>query len=213
MKIPFTSTQFINVFKTYNETIGLTPFILSILALLVLFLIGKNKASSKIQMYFLSFLWAWTGIVYHWVFFATINPPAKIFGVLCVCQAFAFLIYGLRSKDQYFIFKKDSKTFIGITMIVYSLIIYPALGFLFGHIYPESPSFGAPCPSTIYTLGLLMLFARKVPVWLYLVPLLWVVIGFNAALSFSIYEDYGLLVSGIVFVCFRFIKQTGITNS
>lgn len=202
MKIPFTLEQFISVFKKYNEAIGPTPFILSIIALGLLFFVGKKNWSSRIPVFFLSFLWAWTGIVYHWFFFSTINPGAKIFGALCVLQAVGFLVYGLVTKEIYFKFRNNAATGIGILMILYAVLIYPTLGFLLGHIYPESPSFGAPCPSTIYTFGILMLSFRKIPAWLYIIPVLWALIGFNAALSFTIYEDYGLLLSGIIAVVF-----------
>jgi len=207
MKIPFDLTQFITVFRNYNESIGPTPFVLSFIALLLLLLIGKKKETTRLPLFFLSFIWAWTGIVYHWIFFSTINPLAKIFGIFFVIQAIAFLIYSLLLKDRFFELRKNCKSIVGIFMVMYAVVIYPALGFPFGHIYPDSPSFGAPCPSTIYTLGLLMLLAKKPPVWLYVIPLLWAVIGFNAALSFSIYEDYGLLLSGIIFLVYM-IKKT-----
>ncbi|WP_394339066.1 DUF6064 family protein [Methanosarcina sp. UBA289] len=31
-------------------------------------------------------IWLWMGIVYHWSFFASINPVAHIFGVLFVLR-------------------------------------------------------------------------------------------------------------------------------
>ncbi len=213
MKIPFTLEQFLNVFKMYNQAIGPTPLILSILALGILVCVGQKNWSSKIPVFFLSFLWAWTGIVYHGLFFSTINPGAKIFGIMCVLQAVGFFVYGAGTKEIYFKFENKAATVIGILLIMYAVVLYPTLGFLFGHRYPESPSFGAPCPSTIYTFGILLLSFRKVPAWLFIIPVLWALIGFNAALSFTIYEDYGLLVSGVIAVVSIFSRKNNAPSS
>ena len=54
-----------------------------------------------------------------------------------------------------------------------------------------------PCPTTIFTFGMLLLAARPKRLLLWL-PLLWSAIGFFAAVKFGIYEDVGLLVAAIV---------------
>jgi hypothetical protein len=77
------------------------------------------------------------------------------------------------------------------------MLIYPVLGYLLGHGYPSSPCFGvAPCPTTIFTFGLL-LWADRPPRYLVLLPLIWSIIGFFAAISLGIREDIGLLVAGL----------------
>ena len=83
-------------------------------------------------------------------------------------------------------------------MILYALIVYPFLGYFLGHRYPYSPTFGLPCPTTIFTFGILLTANRKVPVLVLIIPVIWSVIGFFAAISFGILEDTGLLVSGIL---------------
>jgi hypothetical protein len=81
--------------------------------------------------------------------------------------------------------------------ILYALLIYPYLGMKFGHLFPSAPSFGAPCPTTIFTFGVL-LWAIRLPRYIVIIPALWSVIGFTAALAMGIYEDTGLLVAGLV---------------
>ncbi|HIH96477.1 MAG TPA: hypothetical protein HA348_03170 [Thermoplasmata archaeon] len=84
-------------------------------------------------------------------------------------------------------------------MIIYDMVIYPVLGCLLGHGYPQSPCFGvAPCPTTIFTFGLLLLSDKKFPKYILLIPLIWSIIGFNAAISLSILEDIGLLIVGLL---------------
>jgi hypothetical protein len=61
-----------------------------------------------------------------------------------------------------------------------------------------APMFGlVPCPTTIFTFGMLLLAARPKRLLLWL-PLVWSVIGFFAAVKFGIREDVGLLIAGIV---------------
>lgn len=78
------------------------------------------------------------------------------------------------------------------------LLIYPLIGLSLGRVYPASPTFGLPCPTTIFTFGILLWIDRRVPVHLAMVPLLWAVIGTSAVFSFDIVEDAALAVAGAV---------------
>lgn len=87
----------------------------------------------------------------------------------------------------------------GAILIVYSLAIYEQLGVWFGHGWPRGPLFGiAPCPTTIFTIGLLMLTMRSPPAALMIAPLIWSVIGATAAILFGVPEDLGLLAAGLI---------------
>jgi hypothetical protein len=95
--------------------------------------------------------------------------------------------------------RADLPTIFGTTLIAYSLFIYPFLGMALGHRYPYAPAFGiAPCPTTIFTFGILLWADRRVPWYLLLVPLLWSLIGLSAAFNFGVWQDVGLGVAGIV---------------
>jgi hypothetical protein len=83
-------------------------------------------------------------------------------------------------------------------LILFSLIIYPLLGYLLGHIYPSSPTFGLPCPTTIFTFGMLLLNQKKCPIWILIIPLIWSIIGFTAVFQFRVLEDSGLLIAGLL---------------
>jgi hypothetical protein len=83
-------------------------------------------------------------------------------------------------------------------LILYALVAYPLLGVLLGHHYPATPTFGAPCPTTIFTFGVLLWCQRRVPAWLLIIPGLWALIGLSAAISLGVPEDVGLFVAGAV---------------
>jgi len=199
MKFPFTVEEFLNVFKSYNESIFPFQFIFYLIAFLIIYLVFKQyENKSKIISVFLSFFWLWIGIVYHLLFFTSINKAAYFFGGLFIIQGVLFGIYGIIKNSLTFEYQKIIYNYIGIIFIVYALIIYPILGYLFGHKYPYSPTFGLPCPTTIFTFGILLFVNKNIPILVLIIPLLWSIIGFGAALNLSIYEDYGLLIAGIL---------------
>jgi len=137
------------------------------------------------------------GIVYHLIFFSTINKAAYFFGAVFILQGIMFAGCGLIRKKLSFEYRKSSTNYAGIILLFYALIIYPVLGHILGHAYPYSPTFGLPCPTTIFTFGILLFVNKKLPFHLLIIPLLWSFVGFTAALNLTIYEDTGLLIAGL----------------
>lgn len=199
MQIPFTINQFLNVFKNYNQSVFPAQIIFYLIAIVCVYLIFKPiKQKGKIISAILSFFWIWIGIVYHIIFFSTINKAAYFFGILFIIQGMIFFIYGFIKNKIDFKFFKNISNYIGFFFIFYALIIYPIIGHLLGHQYPYSPTFGLPCPTTIFTFGVLLFVSKKIPFLVLIIPFLWSIIGFSAALNLSIYEDFGLLLAGIL---------------
>lgn len=199
MKTPFTVDQFLDVFKNYNETVWPMQVIFYLMGLVAIYLVFKpTSKSEKIISIMLAFLWLWMGIVYHLVFFTAINKAAYLFGGIFILQGVLFLFYGVFQNKLSFKFRSDLYGLTGIVLILFALVVYPVLGYLIGHVYPSSPTFGLPCPTTIYTFGLLLLSDKKCPVAILIIPFIWSVIGFMAAFNFGFVEDTGLLVAGLL---------------
>jgi hypothetical protein len=201
MRLPFTFEQFINVFHLYNLAVWPMQIVLNLAAagicvLLFMRFQQKNRAINIL----LSLLWFWMGIVYQILFFSSINPAAKIFGFFFIGQAILFwLVGGMLDKIEYAKPRWSIQRVIGGLMVLYSLIGYPLLGITFGHIYPDAPTFGNPCPTTIFTLGILC-FAVHLKWFIALIPFIWTLIGGSAAFKLGIREDLGLIISGIIIV-------------
>jgi hypothetical protein len=138
------------------------------------------------------------GIVYHLIFFTKINTAAYFFGAFFILQGIMFTGCGLIRKKISFGYTKSFNNYIGIIFFLYALIVYPILGHNLGHAYPYSPTFGLPCPTTIFTFGILLFANKKMPWHLLIIPLLWSIIGFTAALTLTINEDIGLLAAGVL---------------
>jgi hypothetical protein len=201
MKTPFNLEQFLAIFKNYNEAVFPIQFIFFLISVLVIYLtIKPNQKSDQIISSILSFFWLWMGIVYHLIFFTVINKAANLFGGLFIIQGILFLLFGVFQNKLAFHFQRDKYGITGLFLIAFALIIYPVSGFFLGHIYPSSPTFGLPCPTTIFTFGMLLLNVKRCPVIILIIPFIWSLIGFTAAFKFGIFEDTGLIIAGIVTV-------------
>jgi Family of unknown function (DUF6064) len=198
MTPPFTLEQFLKVFKSYNKAVFPMQIGFYLISLLVIYLAVKpNPKSDKIISVVLSFFWLWMGIVYHILFFSIINKAAYLFGTLFITQGILFLIFGVFQNKLSFQFQKDKYGVTGIFLIAFALIIYRVLGCFLAHVYPSSPSFGLPCPTTIFTFGILLLNQKRCPIGILIIPFIWSIIGFVAALQFGILEDTGLLLASL----------------
>ena len=206
MNFPFTAEEFLEVFEKYNTSVWPAQIIFYALALLTVVLTGMGgQLASKIVCFILGLLWLWMGVVYHIIFFTSINPMAFAFGGLFIAQGLIFTYSGLGGRIR---FKNawNWRNLLGISVTGYGLLIYPVLGSLLGHYYPKTPTLGVPCPTTIFTLGILFFTLDRLPRYVLIIPLLWSVVGFSAAMNLSIEEDFGLLVSGVLAFLFLFLS-------
>ncbi len=174
----------------------------------------ERKIQEGSSIPFSPIFWLWMGVVYHLIYFSSINPAAYGFGAAFIIQGVVFLWAG--SKLQYKL-KPGVRMYVGLLFIIFALLVYPYLSFYHGHVFPETPTFGLPCPTVIFTFGVL-LFLKEKPRWyIYLIPFLWSLLGFSAAVQLGIKEDFGLVIAGIsgtLFLLFgSFKKDTAIASA
>jgi hypothetical protein len=212
--IPFTVDQFLNVFEQYNVAVWPAQVFLYTIGIVAICLtVSRKKDFSRIVSLILSLFWIWMGIVYHLWFFSAINKAALIFAAFFVLQGVIFFIVGVLKHQLKF---RVSLTFYGIVggvFLLYALIVYPVLGYSLGHRYPAAPTFGLPCPTTIFTFGMLLWTSRRVPLYVLAIPLAWTFLGFWAAISFGMIEDLGLLVAGLIGSMLIIFRDTSIPQA
>ncbi len=197
MQLPFTADQFFDVFRRYNEAVWPMQWLLLILgmAAIIATAIGAPRFR-RVPAFVLAFLWLWMAVVYHWVFFQKINPAAALFGLLFLIQAL-ILLWSSRSRTGGIATTGVGATLAGAVMMLYALVIYPALGFVAGHRYPAAPTFGLPCPTTIFTLGLILFTRQQWSPVVLVVPALWAVVATSAALQLGMTEDLALPIAAL----------------
>jgi Family of unknown function (DUF6064) len=197
--IPFTVHQFLEVFERYNFAVWPTQLFLYALGILAICLALPRKANfSKSVSLILSLFWIWMGLAYHLWFFSDINRAALMFAALFVLQGIGFFIAGVWKYQLRFRSTFNLYGVVGSAFLVYALFVYPALGYWLGHRYPAAPTFGLPCPTTIFTFGMLLWTNQRVPLFLLPIPLAWSFIGVWAATSLGMTEDYSLLAAGVI---------------
>jgi hypothetical protein len=200
MNIPFTVEQFFTVFSQYNSAIWPIQIVAYIFGVITVYLAFQGKPTAGRSVFtVLGAFWIWMGVVYHLLFFSPINPAARIFGFAFIVQGILFLYFGaIRSKIA-IAFSNSVLPIVGAFFVLYGIALYPLLGFAFGHRYPSAPVFGvAPCPTTIFTFGVLLWARSVVPLFLIIIPLLWSFIGMSAAVNLRVPQDYGLVIAGVL---------------
>ena len=201
MQLPFTIEQFFGVFRLYNSTVWPAQVFLVLLAVLaIVFIALRRPWSGAAVSAILALLWVWIGAAYHLAFFARINPVAYGFGALSIAGGLLFAWHGVICRRFEFAFDRSFRTALGIALLAFALVVYPVWSTLAGHGYPELPTFGLPCPTTIFAIGVLALASGTRLRTVLAVPILWSLVGGQAAFLLDVKPDLGLLVAGVAAV-------------
>jgi hypothetical protein len=212
MNPPFSQSEFFAVFAAYNSAIWPVQLLLAGLGVLVVGVALRPRPwSGRVATWILAMLWIWMGLVYHFGFFRAINPAAGFFAAGFVLEGVLLAVVGGVRGRLDVRFQPTPQGLGGALLVGYALIGYPLLASLLGQQFPATPTFGLPCPTTIFTLGVLLWLQRPAPVFLLIIPLAWSVIGTAAALQLDVREDFGLLVAAVLTVVLRFVSRAGLS--
>jgi hypothetical protein len=194
LSLPFTIAQFLEVFRQYHAAIGVAQALILMVGVVGLsFAFWANQLSGRLVAASLAILWVWMGGVYHALFFSRINPPAYLFALLFLIQAVLFLKTGVLDSRLRFQFSPTARGWLGALIQVYALAVYPALSF---RGYPAAPSFGVPCPTVLFTFGLLCWSNASWRLWI--VPCVWAAIGTSAGFLLGMPQDGALAVVAVL---------------
>lgn len=197
MNISLTIDQMLSVFEAYNTATWPVQVIICLLGITAVFLTTRTlKNSSKIISAILSFTWLWTGIVFCILYWAPVFAPSYGYAALYIIQGVIFFAYIFNTKLS-FRFEANIYSIIGTIFIAYSMVGYLLVGYFLDHIYPQSVSIIlAPCPTVVFTFGLLLMTDKKVPKYILIIPLFWSLCGIIPVLM-GISEDIGLIIAGV----------------
>lgn len=212
--LPFTHTQFLNVFATYNLAVWPSQVVVYALAaaMLAALRFAGPGFRSRLLAGGLGLMWLWTGIAYHWLQFTAINRAAWAFGALFVFQGLLFASAAVRGTLRFDASICGLSRWFGWGLIAYATILYPALGQILGSGYPNTPMFGiTPCPVTLFTFGVLLLARKPVSLGLLVIPAIWSLVGGSAAFLLKVPQDWPLLISSVaVFMIARGYREASL---
>ena len=208
MNLPFTPDQFFGVFAAYNRAFWLVAVAVWIgSAATAAFVWREPVGRSRVLTHFLGILWMWNAVAYHAFLFTRINPAAWLFAGLFAVQAVLFFRTGTGRRLEYFSPTAPLRWF-GIGLACYALA-YPILNLALGHEYPASPTFGVPCPTAIFTIGMLLTARGELPLTLSVIPAIWGLVGGSAAVVLDVPADYVLLGAGVLLAVLLINRRTG----
>ena len=201
MQLPFTREQFFDLLAAYNMTLWPALIALWIASVLVsVLLLSSRRPSDRWISALLAAHWAWSALAYHVGFFTRINQAAWVFAALFLLQAAVFIWVGVVHERLSFAPWRNAWAPVAWGLVAYSLA-YPAINAAQHHSVSRIPAFGVPCPTMIFTAGMLMLAAPRS--WrLSIVPVIWSLIGGSAAFLLGVRADYGLPIAGIALAIF-----------
>lgn len=211
MALPFSRDQFFDVFVQYNSATWPLQLGFVAVALASVAAVYVQRDWDRAIAWILALFWAWMAIGYHFAFFSQINPAAWVFGAAYLLAAGLFARHASTATLR-FSRPFGARHAAGLILIAYSLVGYPIVGWLAGHSYPRTPTFGLPCPTTIFTLGMLLLARHPAPASLFVVPIAWSIVGTVAAVELGVIQDYGLPVAAITSIFFFVHIQRGSTR-
>jgi hypothetical protein len=196
MDLPFTTEQFFDLFAAFNAAMWPAQAALWLASAVVcILLVSTRRPPDRAISALLAAHWLWSGLAYHGAFFTRINPAAWAFAALFVLQAALLFRAGVVRRRLAFARWRGAWSLAAWLLVAYSLA-YPAINAVQHHSLWRIPAFGVPCPTTIFTAGLLMLVAPTS--WrLSIIPMIWAVIGGSAAFLLGVRADYVLPVAGL----------------
>ena len=201
--------EFFDLFGSYNEMYLIVIVLTNVLAIISLLMVfRKSEYSNRVISFTLAFLWLWIGIVFGILVFGPfptvlagieMSGSWYLFGSIFAIHGIILLYFGVIKDTASFSWKPGSRHFFGLLFIVFGLVIYPFVGVLTGRIFPEYPVFGiAPCPVTLFTIGLLLWSDKKPSLPLMAIPIFWALMGIVPVLFYGIYADIITILSGII---------------
>jgi|SRR5688572_9403057 hypothetical protein len=207
MQVPFTETEFLDILAAYNEALWPAAAALWLLSLAAVFrLFTRGSRTHRELSAVLAAHWAWSAVAYHAAFFTRINPAAWLFAGLFLTQAGLFIWFGIVRGQLRFSTGRSGRHVLAALLAAYGLA-YPILTLAQGLEYPRLPLFGVPCPTAIFTAGLL-LAADNPALNLLVVPVLWSLIATSAAVLFDVRADFMLLPAAVLLVAFTIAERT-----
>lgn len=195
LRLPFTEPQFLDTFAAYHAAVWPVVIALWIATCGFTIALARGRASPVDLSGLAAVHWLWSGVAYHAIFFTRISAAAWLFAFLFVAQALMFVWYGIIRARLSFDWGRTMRHAIASVFLASSLL-YPVLVVLSGYSFPRAPAFALPCPTTLFTAGLLFAAVPPVPRWLFVVPIAWSLVGGSAAVVLGMTPDLMLFVAG-----------------
>lgn len=194
---------FWNTIAEYNAATWPIQLLLILLAIFVpILLVSRpSRGSTVVAKIYIIVLHAWIAVAYYAVYCAD-RGYSNVLGIYWGILSIAW-IKDLLQNDTRFTLRNKNKLF-GFFVILLPLL-YPLASIMRGLSFPYITTPVMPCTVAIYTIGLLLLFASRVNIFIVLLLLNWAMLGVTKTWYFGIPEDFILVLTAIpaLYIFFR----------
>ena len=154
-------------------------------------------ATSRASLLLLAVAWLWVGAAWHLATFAGINFAAPLYGAFFVLQG-AILAWTAARGRLGLRYRGRLRDRAGLGLAVAALVAYPLLDRWSGIPWPAVRLPGAdPCPTALFTLGILLLADRRSAAGLMVLPVLWTFVAGATGWAVAIGRDQVLPLLGL----------------
>jgi hypothetical protein len=192
--------QFFGMFAQANTAVWPVHVVWYAAAIAAMLLaVRPVRGSSRAIAGFMAAYFVWLAIVFFGIYYTPLNDHSPAYAVMFALGGALFLFAGVIRRDLELQPKWDALGIIGGVFMLYALA-YPVIDALTGHVFPAAPVFGvAPCPSAIFTVGLLLWTRPGMPIYVLVVPLIWLMAQAPAdALAMGVVADVARVPFGAV---------------
>jgi hypothetical protein len=162
VSLPFSHDAFLDVFAAYNRAWWPMVALLWIATVTAVFQLVRGRARGAGIATVLAAHWAWSGVAYHALAFAAINPAAPVFAGASLLQALALVWTGVIRRRLAFAWGRAPRHWLAAGLLLVALA-YPGLAQVTVGAEPRAPTFGVPCPTALFTAGCLLAAVPPVP--------------------------------------------------
>ena len=171
-------------------------------------LISKPRPWVKMGMkIYMIGLYSWISIVYYFIY----CEERSYNGVMAMFWGVMAIIWIWDAITGYTTFERTHKYDLLSYVLLAMPFIYPMVSLARGLSFPEMTSPVMPCSVVVFTIGLLLLFAHKVNMFLVLFLCHWSLIGLSKTYFFQIPEDF-LLASATIPGLYLFFREYFLNN-
>ena len=194
--LPFDAGSLFATIAYYHATFWPLPWLALAWGAVVIAL--SVTAASRAGLLLLAVAWIWVGAAWHLATFAGINFAAPLYGAFFVLQG-ALLAWAAARGRLGLRYRGQVRDRIALALAVAALVGYPLLDRWSGIPWPAVRLPGAdPCPTALFTLGILLLADRRSAAGLMVLPVLWTFVAGTTGWAVAIGRDQFLPLAGLV---------------
>lgn len=187
----------------YNQSTWVIQILLTLAGLGIFFLLAKrpSRRSTQIAKLYFIVLYLWIAIAYYAVYCQE-RSYSTLLCIYWIILALAWLRDLVQARTQ-FALRSKFKPF--AFFVLFLPLFYPLASILRGLSFPYITTPVMPCTAAIYTIGILLLFSKRVNIFIVLLLLNWAMIGVTKTWYFGIPEDFILALTAVpaLYIFFR----------